>query len=55
MPEYEFECRKCGKEFTVQESMERHGEHHPVKCPKCGSTKVEQHFSSVFVKTSKKS
>ena len=54
MPEYEFACTKCGKHFTVEESIQQH-EQHLVKCPKCGSTKVEQRFSSVFVKTSKKS
>jgi putative FmdB family regulatory protein len=55
MPEYEYQCTKCGKQFTVEESMKQHEQHHQVKCPKCGSTKVEQRFSSVFVKTSKKS
>ena len=55
MPQYEFECMKCGKEFTVEETMTRHEEHHQVKCPKCGSSKVEQRYGSVFVKTSKKS
>ena len=55
MPEYEFHCSKCGKEFTVEESMKQHDQHHEIKCPKCGNTKVEQRFSSVFVRTSKKS
>ena len=55
MPEYEFQCAKCGKQFTVEESMQQHEQHRAVKCPKCGSTKVEPRFSSVFVKTSKKS
>jgi putative FmdB family regulatory protein len=55
MPEYEFQCAKCGKEFTVDESMKEHDRPHHLKCPKCGSTKVDQRFASVFVKTSKKS
>jgi putative FmdB family regulatory protein len=55
MPEYEFQCAKCGKQFTVEESITEHEQHHKVKCPQCGSTKVERRFSPVFVKTSKKS
>jgi putative FmdB family regulatory protein len=54
MAEYEFECRKCGKQFTIQETIKEHGEHHE-KCPKCGSKQIEQLVSTVFAKTSKKS
>jgi putative FmdB family regulatory protein len=55
MPEYEFQCAKCGKQFTVEESIKEHGQAHTIKCPKCSSTKVDQRFSSVLVQTSKKS
>ena len=55
MPQYEFQCAKCGKQFTIQESMREHEQHHKVKCPKCGKTRVQQRYGSVLVQTSKKS
>lgn len=54
MPTYEFECKKCHKKFTVEESYTEHSDHHE-RCPKCGSRRVEQQMSPVYVKTSKKS
>lgn len=54
MPTYEFECSQCKKTFTEKMSFEEHGKK-KVKCPKCGSSKVTQVLSAVFVKTSKKS
>lgn len=52
MPAYEFECRKCGRVFTVEHRMSA-----AVKpaCPKCGSKAVEQRFSAFYAKTIKKS
>lgn len=62
MPYYEYECRACGKSFEALQSFEErdrheeHGRHEPLKCPKCGSKRVEQVLSSsVYVITSKKS
>ena len=54
MPYYEFECKRCGRRFTVEESFAEHNRH-KEKCPKCGSKRVEQLISSVHAKTSKKS
>lgn len=54
MPTYDYVCRKCGHSFQRIEKISDHGEK-KVKCPECKSTKVEQVFSSVFVKTSRKS
>jgi len=54
MPTYEFECTQCKKTFTEKMTFEEHSRKR-VKCPKCGSTKVNQLISTVFVKTSKKS
>jgi putative FmdB family regulatory protein len=58
MPEYEFQCTQCGKEFIVEESIKEYEEHEEkhdeARCPKCGSTNVERRFSAVFVKTSRK-
>jgi putative FmdB family regulatory protein len=61
MPYYEYECSACGKRFEALQSFEErerheeHGRHERLKCPECGSKKVEQLLSSVFVITSKKS
>src|ERR1700730_7713755 len=48
MPYYEHECTECGKKFEALQSFEEHDRHQqhevhqPLKCPKCGSKKVEQ-------------
>ncbi len=55
MPTYEFECQKCRKHFAIEESFEKHDRHRQHKCPKCGSTRTQQMFASVHVKTSTKS
>ena len=54
MPTYEYRCGDCGHEFTT---VLRISEHDKAKkqCPKCKSDNVEQAFSTVFVKTSRKS
>jgi putative FmdB family regulatory protein len=54
MPVYEYHCASCGETFTRREHIAEHPEQHPA-CPKCGSHKVDQHYASVFVKTSRKS
>lgn len=54
MPEYDYRCRKCGKGFTVTETMSQHwSKRH--RCPSCDSAAVEQVPSRISVKTSKKS
>ena len=54
MPYYDYECSQCRKTFTVKMSYEEHGRKR-VKCPKCGTRKVEQVVTPVMAKTSKKS
>jgi putative FmdB family regulatory protein len=56
MPVYEYECKKCGHQFSVVLSMEAH-EHDKdkVRCPKCNSKEVKHLVESVFVTTSRKS
>lgn len=54
MPTYEFECKQCGKSFTLAETYSDH-DRHDEQCPECGSKDVEQLISSVYAKTSKKS
>jgi putative FmdB family regulatory protein len=55
MPIYEYECRQCKKTFTEKHTFQEHDQHKKVKCPKCGSTRVQQVISPTFAKTSKKS
>lgn len=54
MPTYQYRCKKCGKEFEVVMTIERH-ERARQKCPKCNSRSIEQLFSPFFAKTSSKS
>lgn len=54
MPTYTYRCEACRKAFSLQMTMSEHDKKR-VKCPKCGSRKVRQHFGSFGVKTSKKS
>ena len=54
MPYYVFICRDCHKEFTEQLHMadlDKGG----VKCPHCGSERVEQEVTAFAAVTSKKS
>jgi putative FmdB family regulatory protein len=44
MPIFEFECLECGSEF--EKLVLRRNETQKVSCPSCGSTKVEEKFSS---------
>ncbi len=61
MPYYEYECRQCGQKFESFQTYEEHDHHEdhdrhqPLKCPGCGSRKVEQLLAGVRVITSKKS
>jgi putative FmdB family regulatory protein len=55
MAQYEYECRDCRKNFTVQQTFVEHDRQPKPKCPKCGSRKVEQMVTAAHVQTSKKS
>jgi putative FmdB family regulatory protein len=55
MPLYEYECQKCGHEFTLTMSMSDHERKDKIRCPKCKSDKVKHLIESFFVTTSKKS
>ena len=54
MPLYEYECKKCGREFTLTMTVEEH-QKKKVRCPKCKSKSVKHLIASVFVTTSRKS
>jgi len=55
MAYYDYECRDCRKNFTMQQTFVEHDRHPKVKCPKCGSQHIEQLVRAVHVQTSKKS
>jgi len=55
MPDYEFFCRKCNKQFTAHMSIEEH-DRQVATCPECMSDQEVQRAISHFnVQTSKKS
>ena len=54
MPTYEYKCDKCGKRFSLVQSISSHGSK-PAVCPKCKSRKVTQLLAPFFAKTAKKS
>jgi len=44
MPAYDFNCKQCEKNFTVQVSIKDKAK---VACPQCGSQDIEQKFNRV--------
>jgi putative FmdB family regulatory protein len=55
MPDYEFLCRTCNKQFTAHMSIQEH-DNQPAECPECKSSADVQRVISHFnVQTSKKS
>jgi len=54
MPRYEYLCPACSKKFSIVLTIAEH-EKGEVKCPKCGSAKVEQQWAAFYATTSKKS
>ena len=53
MPHYEYLCPACSKKFSIVLIAEH--EKGQVKCPKWGSTKVEQQWAAFYATASKKS
>jgi putative FmdB family regulatory protein len=54
MPMYDYICLDCGKESLITLTLKDH-ETRNVKCPGCGSIRVEQVISDFTAKTSRKS
>jgi putative FmdB family regulatory protein len=54
MPVYDYVCLDCHKPFETVLTLNEHDHENP-KCPKCGSTQVEQEAAAFFAVTSKKS
>ena len=53
MPVYDYICHDCNKPFEVILTLSEHDK--AVKCPKCGSTRVEQEVAAFYAVTEKKS
>ena len=54
MPIYPYVCHECKKKFEIVRTVAAY-KPGSVKCPKCGTKKVERVWGGVFVETSKKS
>lgn len=54
MPEYEFECRKCRKTFTLIMRISERATA-AIRCPGCGSEEVDARMQPFVAKTAKKS
>ncbi len=46
MPIYEYQCTKCGEEFSVRQSMGEDGS--KLNCPKCQAENPKRLISSFF-------
>ena len=55
MPTYDYECQKCGKQFSEAMTIREHDRKKKPRCPKCSSTDVQQLVEEFFPVTSKKS
>lgn len=55
MPAYEFNCKSCGKDFTVFLSIKDFEKNPSIICEHCKSNNVTRKLSGFFAKTSKKS
>jgi len=54
MPDYDYECKKCGHQFSAHMSIEDHDKE-KIQCPKCKSKELRHLVEPVFVTTSRKS
>jgi putative FmdB family regulatory protein len=54
MANYEFECGKCKKEFTVSMRISER-DTASVECPACGSREVQPVMQTFFARTGRKS
>jgi putative FmdB family regulatory protein len=51
---YDYKCQACGKESLLVLTLKEH-ETGTVTCPSCGSTKMQQLYTSFIAHTTKKS
>ena len=55
MPVYDYECKKCGKTFTVIVRLSEMDPKKKTRCPRCSSTQVQKQIEPFFAVTAKKS
>ena len=53
MPVYDYVCKDCHQPFELVLTLKEHETQ--IKCPKCGSSKVEQDAAAFYAVTSRKS
>ena len=44
MPEYQYKCKNCGKDFTIVRPM---GSNATTPCPECKSNNIARQYTSV--------
>ncbi len=54
MPAYEYQCMGCNRYVTIYQSYEDYGRR-PVRCPECGSHRLERRIGRVRVARSEES
>jgi putative FmdB family regulatory protein len=54
MPQYQYQCAGCDKDFTLFLTLTEK-EKAKVSCPACGGKKVAQVFTPFIARTSRKS
>jgi putative FmdB family regulatory protein len=55
MPVYEYNCKACGKDFTVYLSVKEFETNPKIKCAHCLSDNIARKLTPFFTKTSRKS
>ncbi len=55
MPMYEFKCKKCKRNFSLQLTISEYGKKKSFACPHCKSRSVRRIFSNFTAITSSKS
>jgi putative FmdB family regulatory protein len=48
MPNYVFECKKCGKVYEELTRYDESGKYADVKCPDCGSAKKDKLMTACY-------
>lgn len=54
MPTYEFHCEACDKEFSLTLTMRERSEV-SIRCPTCGSDRIQSRLTPFVAKTTRKS
>jgi len=54
MPVYDYHCKDCHKTFEQTLTLHEH-DSNQIRCPRCGSKKIEQNAAAFYAVTSKKS